>query len=65
MDVGEIVPTVDEAADLITQGKGIIDRIEDAHPPGGESTHTYPHINYTTASGKKGTVRVQAPPEPR
>lgn len=33
---------------------------EQAHGPDSVSSHNYPHINYETASGNKGTVRVQA-----
>jgi hypothetical protein len=53
------IPTAQEAAALIEEGGGTIVRIDPAHPVGGVSTHTYPHINYTTTSGTRGTVRIQ------
>jgi hypothetical protein len=54
-----VVPTVDEAVELIRASGGRVVRIERGHAAGGVSTHTYPHINYTTASGAKATVRVR------
>ncbi len=54
-----VVPTVDEAKQLIQKAGGVIDRIEEGHASGGVSDHTYPHINYTTASKSKATVRVE------
>jgi RHS repeat-associated protein len=56
-----IVPTVEEATEMIEQTGGTIDRIEQ-HVPGGVSPHTYPHINYTTAEGEKAAVKVVALP---
>jgi hypothetical protein len=32
----------------------------EGHAVGGVSEHTYPHINYTTPSGAKATVRVES-----
>ena len=32
----------------------------EGHPEGGVSTHIYPHINYDTAEGRKGTIEVAA-----
>lgn len=55
-----IVPTLEEAKYLIRQAGGTIDRIEDGHAIGGVSQHVYPHINYTTQSGAKATVRVES-----
>jgi hypothetical protein len=55
-----IVPTVEEAKQLIQKAGGTVDRIEEGHAVGGVSEHTYPHINYTTASGSKATVRVES-----
>jgi hypothetical protein len=54
------VPTKEEAIRMIEENGGRIDRLDyEGHPPGGVSDHTYPHINYTTSSGVKATVRVQ------
>lgn len=53
------IPTQQEAKDLIIEAGGKIERIEGAHPVGGISTHTYPHINYYTASGQKAAIRIQ------
>ena len=54
-----VVPTVDEARRGIEKAGGVIDRIEEGHASGGVSDHTYPTINYTTASKSKATVRVE------
>ncbi|MFZ5643768.1 MAG: RHS repeat-associated core domain-containing protein [Bacillota bacterium] len=51
------VPTQQEAKDLIIEAGGIIDRIEGPHMA--PNPHSYPHINYTTPNGKKGTIRIQ------
>lgn len=64
------VPTREEATEMIQQGGGTIQRggfgdpdmqpgERFGHAPGGDSNHTYPHINYTTSSGVKATVKVQ------
>jgi RHS repeat-associated protein len=53
------VPSEDEAVRMIEDSGGNVDRIEAGHAPGGDSTHTNPHINYTTASGVKGTIDIQ------
>ncbi len=46
----------------IRESGGKITRVEtEGHPPGGVSKHTYPHINYETASGAKGTIQIQPP----
>jgi hypothetical protein len=53
------VPTQEEAVRMIEENGGKIDRMDiEGHPPGGVSDHTYPHINYTTSSGVKATVKV-------
>jgi hypothetical protein len=44
---------------LLEEAGATIDRIEGAHLP--PNPHTYPHINFSTASGTKGTIRIQAP----
>jgi hypothetical protein len=56
--IGGKVPTKDEAVDLITEAGGNIERI-DLTPHAPPNPHQYPHINYTTASGGRGTVRIQ------
>ena len=53
------VPTKDEAIQMIEDAGGKVERIEEGHPPGGVSPHENPHINYTTASGVKGTIDIQ------
>lgn len=58
LDVFGKVPTQAEALELIEQARGLVNRIEEAHLPGGVSTHTFPHINYTTRGGTKATVRI-------
>jgi RHS repeat-associated protein len=57
-----IVPTVEEASAMIKEAGGTIEREVEEHAPGGVSSHTYPHINYTTAEGQKATLRVQRLP---
>ncbi|MDP2816080.1 MAG: RHS repeat-associated core domain-containing protein, partial [Rectinemataceae bacterium] len=51
------VPTKSEAVTLIGEAKGKIDRIEGPHAI--PNPHVYNHINYTTESGLKGTIRIQ------
>jgi hypothetical protein len=59
-DIGGIVPTQSQALDLISRAGGTVERIDPAgHPPGGISTHTAPHINYTTKGGTKSTVIIR------
>jgi hypothetical protein len=53
------VPSEKEAIDLINEAGGKVQRIEPAHGPGSVSSHDYPHINYTTPSGEKATIRIQ------
>jgi hypothetical protein len=53
------VPTEEEAVKMIEDGGGKVERIEEGHAPGGVSPHENPHINYTTASGAKGTIDIQ------
>lgn len=57
--VNDTIPTQQEAIDLINESKGKVIRIEGPHSEGGVSPHTYPHINYETANGVKGTIRIQ------
>lgn len=58
-EVNGTIATQQEAIDLINASGGKIVRIEEAHPEGGLSPHTYPHINYETSSGVKGAIRIQ------
>jgi hypothetical protein len=54
------VPTRAQAKQMIEDAGGKVIRGEETgHAPGGNSPHTYPHINYETAQGMKGTIRVQ------
>jgi hypothetical protein len=53
----EVIPTRQVAEKLIASAGGTIERIEKAHKGKG---HPYPHINYTTADGKKATVQVES-----
>ena len=56
------VPTKEEAIELIEDGGGTVKEISEAgHAIEGVSTHTYPHINYTTKWGTKATVQIQQP----
>ncbi len=56
-DINGKIPTVKEATDLIKAAGGKIDRIDQPHPF--PNPHNFPHINYTTRSGKKGTIAIQ------
>ncbi len=58
------VPTQQEAEDMIAEIDGIVDRIEDGHPPPSKSSHDKPHINYRTEPNQrekreKATVYIQ------
>jgi RHS repeat-associated protein len=53
------VPTREEALKMIEENGGTVIRDEAGHAPGGVSTHTEPHINYTTSTGIRQTVIVQ------
>jgi hypothetical protein len=50
-DLGGIVPTQEQAEQLIEDSGGTILRIEEGHVP--PNRHQYPHINYTTSSGSR------------
>ncbi|NNN22581.1 MAG: hypothetical protein HKL80_11350 [Acidimicrobiales bacterium] len=58
-EVGGIVPTQAQAEQLIENSGGTIQRIDDAHQP--PNPHQYPHINYTTRNGARGTLQIQGP----
>jgi len=50
-------PTLEEAAALILESGGKIERIELAHEP--PNPHNFTHINYRTPNGNKGTIEIQ------
>jgi RHS repeat-associated protein len=58
-DLNGKVPTREEANRMIQESGGTVDRNDPGHSPGGVSSHTEPHVNYTTASGQKATVTVR------
>ncbi len=58
-DLNGKVPTREEANQMIQEAGGSVDRNDPGHAPGGVSTHTDPHVNYTTPSGQKATVTVR------
>jgi hypothetical protein len=51
------LPTQQEAIDLINEAGGTVNRIEGPHNE--PNTHNFNHINYTTPSGGKGTIKIQ------
>ena len=53
---GEII-SQSEAESLIKEIKGTILRVEGGHMKG-TNPHKFPHINYITQDGKKGTIRI-------
>ena len=58
MDINKIVPTEQQAKELIKAGGGKIERVDHvghASP----NPHTYPHINYLTRSGHRASIRIQ------
>ncbi len=57
--MGNKTPTEAEARQLIKDAGGTPMGPVEAHEPGGVSTHTEPHINYTLGDGTKGTIQVQ------
>ena len=54
---GEVISQSD-AEMLIKESKGTILRVEGGHMKG-NNPHKFPHINYITHDGKKGTIRIQ------
>ena len=52
------VPTGSQARTLIKEAGGTVGVYHPAHDPGGISTHTYNHIHYRTAMGRKGAIHV-------
>ena len=57
LDFNGQIPTEQEAIDLITESGGTVVRVDGPHMP--PNPHEYNHINYVTASGKKGTIKIQ------
>lgn len=53
---GGKIASREEATALIRDARGRVDRIEGPHEA--PNPHNYPHINYTTGSGVKGTIRI-------
>jgi RHS repeat-associated protein len=51
------IPTKDEALQLLKEGGITKYRIEEPHLS--PNPHTYNHINYTTPTGGKGTIKIQ------
>ena len=51
------IPSKIEAIRLIRETGGTIQRIEGPHSF--PNPHTYDHVNYTTSSGAKGTIKIQ------
>jgi len=56
-DLNGKIPTKTEAIKLIEEGGGKVDRIEAGHAD--PNPHQYNHINYTTNTGIKGTIKIQ------
>jgi hypothetical protein len=52
------IPTKSEALQLLEKAGCKIERIEGGHLP--PNPHIYEHINYTTPSGVKGTIKIQS-----
>jgi len=50
-------PTRQEAIDLIKESGGTVNRIEGPHEY--PNPHNFNHINYTTATGQKGTIKIK------
>jgi len=46
-----------EAVELLKKAGATIERIEAGHLP--PNPHCYPHINFTTPTGAKGTIRIR------
>ena len=51
------IPTKSEALKMIEEAGGKVQRIEGPHLS--PNPHNYNHINYTTPSGGKGTIKIQ------
>ena len=58
-----LVPTYEEAVQLIQEAGGTIQRVDKPHAAGGVAGHIdFPHINFTTASGVRSHLAIQALP---
>jgi len=57
-NIGGKIPTINEAELLIQKAGGKIQRY-DLQGHSAPNPHQYPHINYQTQSGAKGTVQVR------
>ncbi len=55
--INGIIPTEQEAIDLIEAAGGTYLRTENGHAS--PNPHYYRHVNYLTADGKKGAIRIQ------
>ena len=51
------VATEGEARDLITSGGGKVVRVDPPHTF--PNPHDFPHINYVTSAGIKGTIEIR------
>ena len=56
-DLNGRIPTRSEAIDLIKESGGRVTRIEGPH--NAPNPHNFHHINYTTQSGARGTIRIK------
>ena len=56
-DLNGTVPTLQEGMDLIDEAGGKVIRVEGPHES--PNPHTFDHINYETATGQRGTLRIQ------
>lgn len=50
------IPSQNQAIELIKQAGGSVLRIDGPHPY--PNPHTFPHINYLTRNGIKGTIQI-------
>jgi len=57
-NIDGVIPTREEAENLLSEAGCKIKRIERGHTSG--KGHPYDHINYETPSGEKGTIRVES-----
>jgi RHS repeat-associated protein len=55
-DIGGKIPSKNEALELLKEAGAKVDRIQGPHSP--PNPHVYDHINFTTSSGLKGTLRI-------
>lgn len=55
--VSGVVPSRQVAEQLIRDAGGQVLRVEGPHMP--PNPHSYPHINFVTSSGQRGTIRIE------